>query len=364
MTERPSSRSGRARAESDGQTARRRIFPPNADASPAAPAQRRADGGTMDIVERYYEAQRRCRDNDTSDPERTRRSEAWLMNDTVDSWRHRRMYGFIDPFLDHCPAASWLTIGDGRFACDAQYIGRKTHDVTASDISEGLLRRALERGYIPRYSVENAECLSFEDASFDFVLCKESYHHLPRPMMGLYEMLRVARVGVLLIEPNDQICDQSIRMRADILNGNIGLRSILRAITKRLGVLGALRRARGLRPEDDTYYEANFEPSGNYVYAISRLEIAKAALGLGLPAIAFAGLNDYYEDGVELEKASETSTLFRKVKGEIAAMDRRSIRSILIAALFKRAPEGNLRDTLRNRGYEIEYLPANPFVKG
>jgi hypothetical protein len=175
-------------------------------------------------------------------------------------------------------------------------------------------------------------------------------------------MLRVARFAIVLIEPNDQICDQSLRMRADLLDGNIGLRSILRALTRRSGVLDALRRARGLHAEGHRYFEAKFEPSGNYVYAISRLEIAKAALGVGLPAVAFAGLNDYYEDGVEFEKAAESSKLFEKVKREIAAMDRLSMRAILIAALFKRAPEGALRHALRERGYEIEDLPANPFV--
>ena len=56
---------------------------------------------------------------------------------------------------------------------------------------------------IKNYKIENAENLSFEDKTIDFILCKESYHHFPRPMVALYEMLRVARNGVLLIEPND-----------------------------------------------------------------------------------------------------------------------------------------------------------------
>lgn len=40
-----------------------------------------------------------------------------------------------------------------------------------------------------------------QDDAFDYVLCKDSYHHMPRPMIALYQMLRVARRAVVLIEP-------------------------------------------------------------------------------------------------------------------------------------------------------------------
>jgi len=55
----------------------------------------------------------------------------------------------------------------------------------------------------PRFSFEyaNAEHLPFESASFDLVFCKESLHHLARPVQGLYEMLRVCRRAAIAIEP-------------------------------------------------------------------------------------------------------------------------------------------------------------------
>lgn len=49
---------------------------------------------------------------------------------------------------------------------------------------------------------ENAECLDFDTRSFDLVYCKEGLHHLARPILGLYEMLRVCRRGAIFIEPN------------------------------------------------------------------------------------------------------------------------------------------------------------------
>ena len=52
-----------------------------------------------------------------------------------------------------------------------------------TDISSNLLKEAKDIGYISKYKQENAESLSFQDDEFDYVFCKESYHHFPRPMM-------------------------------------------------------------------------------------------------------------------------------------------------------------------------------------
>jgi SAM-dependent methyltransferase len=54
-----------------------------------------------------------------------------------------------------------------------------------------------------RFSFEyaNAERLPFESASFDLVFCKESLHHLARPVLGMYELLRVCRRAAIVIEP-------------------------------------------------------------------------------------------------------------------------------------------------------------------
>ena len=64
----------------------------------------------------------------------------------------------------------------------------------ATSLTDSNLRIAQERGYIDKFQAENAERLSLTDDSFDFILCKESYHHFPRPAIAFYEMVRVARV--------------------------------------------------------------------------------------------------------------------------------------------------------------------------
>ncbi|MBU2634656.1 MAG: class I SAM-dependent methyltransferase [Nanoarchaeota archaeon] len=48
---------------------------------------------------------------------------------------------------------------------------------------------------------QNLECLDLQPESYDLVFCKETLHHLPRPVLGLYEMLRVCKNAVIIIEP-------------------------------------------------------------------------------------------------------------------------------------------------------------------
>ncbi len=130
------------------------------------------------------------------DPERQRVGESWFSDDTLDAWRHRRMRSFLRPLIERGRAKSWLTVGDGRFGTDAHHlIAAGVADVTATDLSDELLRIGAERGFIGKFAAQNAEALTFPDESFDFVYSKECYHHLPRPYLAVYEMLRVCRPG-------------------------------------------------------------------------------------------------------------------------------------------------------------------------
>lgn len=47
------------------------------------------------------------------------------------------------------------------------------------------------------------ENLSFKSGAFDFVFIAASLHHLKEPIKGLYELLRAAKYGLIVIEPND-----------------------------------------------------------------------------------------------------------------------------------------------------------------
>ena len=45
--------------------------------------------------------------------------------------------------------------------------------------------------------------MAFKDRSFDYVFIAESLHHLKEPTRGLYELIRIAKEGVIVVEPHD-----------------------------------------------------------------------------------------------------------------------------------------------------------------
>jgi ubiquinone/menaquinone biosynthesis C-methylase UbiE len=292
------------------------------------------------MAKESYRAHERAYDAYATGADRSAVARTWLDPDSVNTWRMARMYRLADPLLEAFPGAHWLTVGDGRFGIDSRYLAAHGAKALPTDISTTLLEEAQALGLIAEYRKENAECLSLGDESFDFVLCKESYHHFPRPMIALYEMLRVARRGVLLIEPSDHEIADSVATVLSRLAKNL-IKRILR------------RPAGGHR----------FEELGNYVYGISRREIEKLALGAGYPAVAFRGINDYYRDGIEFEPARAGSAAFREVRSRIARYDllcRLGINQygLLAALILRQLPDPGLADALRRHGYDVVRLPA------
>ncbi len=268
----------------------------------------------------------------------------WFEEDTVDSWRHERMYNSILSLLYAYPDSHWLTVGDGRYGTDAHYIREKGVKVLASDISDVLLKEGKKAGYIDDYSKENAEALSFSDNQFDFVFCKESYHHFPRPMISLYEMLRVVKKGVVLIEPNDCYISSTF---LNVLFQNF--KDLVKNLLQK------------------RFVKHNFEESGNYIYSISKREIEKVALGMNYRVVAFKGIDDYYEKGVEYEKAVNSNRVFRRVKIGIYLLDfltkiKLKPPGLLVAIIFKEEPHATLKNNLSKDGYEVINLPTNPYI--
>ena len=60
---------------------------------------------------------------------------------------------------------SWLTIGDGRYGTDANFIIRNGGKAHATDISDKLLKIGHEKGFIQDFSQQNAEDLNFKNNS-------------------------------------------------------------------------------------------------------------------------------------------------------------------------------------------------------
>lgn len=271
-------------------------------------------------------------------------AKTWHDPATIGTWLDNRLYKLLDPLLLEYPASTWLTVGDGRYGNDARYIQNKGLNALPTDIADILLEEAKQSGWINDYRKENAESLSFADETFDFVLCKESYHHFPRPMLALYEMLRVCRLGIVLMEPNDHTIFSGF---SDMLFFHI---------------------VNFLRPLAGKKFEVtNYEDSGNFVYKISKQEIIKAAMGMNLPFVAFKGMNDCYVKGVEYVQASEKSRLFKKIKRVIwlkNLLSKLKLRKhgMLVVFIFKENISDQLMASLQKNAYEITIPSQNPYT--
>jgi ubiquinone/menaquinone biosynthesis C-methylase UbiE len=275
---------------------------------------------------------------------------SWLREDTVDFWRHDRMYKPLTPLLKNNPKTKWLAVGDSRFGLDSIKLKKiePSLDILPVDISTDLLEYAKKNNLIPDYSKENAEKLSFADNTFDFAFCKESFHHFPRPYIALYEMMRVAKEAVILIEPNE------INILSRRLPGRLWIR--FKKIIK--GMIG--KKGQHI----DT---GNYEEVGNYVYTVSKREIEKVALGLGFTTVAFYYFNDVYIYGTEFEKTESDSILFKKIKAGIRKKDIKSKLGIapfknIITVIFKQTPSEKICKELVANKFEIVHLPDNPYI--
>lgn len=237
----------------------------------------------------------------------------------------------------------------------------------ATDISEALLAAAREKGLITEYAVENAERLSFADNSFDYVFCKEALHHFPRPYVALYEMIRVARKAVFIIKPNDTYdVVPPVKQEAPRLGRKTrivaGLRLLLRGVPPEVQV------GEEKRPPI-VYNPADWETSGNYVYAISRREIEKIALGLNLSQTIVKGLNDHYVKGCEFEPADENSSaIFRELVSVIQGKDElcragKSDSNLIMAGFFIEPLDRDMKRNFSEAGWDVADLPRTPYIR-
>lgn len=284
-------------------------------------------------------------------------ADSWFDESTADYWRHRRMYEIVECLSDK-GEARWLTVGDGRWGLDSiRMRNMGVNNVLPTDICETLLAEAKTRGLIEDYRVENAEKLGFPDNSFDYVFCKESYHHFPRPYIALYEMLRVASKAVFLAEPNDDPVPRSVSVKKFV-------KYKTKDVLARIGI-GDIPAFWG-KP---FFCQGGYEESGNYVYSISRREAEKVCQGLDMPQMVVKGLNDHYIEGCEFEPADEQkSELFREIKSRIAEKDRqcelgKSVYDMVLLGLFKMPMDETSKLAYIQHGFEVVDLPRNPYLK-
>jgi SAM-dependent methyltransferase len=300
--------------------------------------------GSEQVSDRFHETSYRYHQDHwraiTEDKNWRRLIDSWFDKSTADYWRHRRMYEAAE-YLAHSKGEQWLTVGDGQYGLDSVRLReRGVTSVLPTDIADATLSDSKVRGIIDDYKVENAERLSFADSSFDYVFCKEAFHHFPRPFLALYEMLRVAKKGVVLVEPQDQL---GAPLRESIVLGR--------------KLLGRQRH----------FDQHRYEDSGNYIYSISEREIEKVCLGVNLPCVAFKGLTDLYVKGGEFEPAAFSSRKFLRMRAVIAlhgALVRLGVsrHNVLMCVIFKEMPAPETRRSMAENGWRVVDLPRNPYA--
>lgn len=308
---------------------------------------------------KFHELQETYFDDDIRKDDRKKYHESWFDEDTVDFWRHKRMYEALRPLAEYYRDKSWVSIGDGRYGLDSirmeKLFGTK---VFPTDISKEMLKKSLELGLIKKYSVENAENLSFEDDSFDFVFCKEALHHCPRPIIALYEMIRVARIGVVIIEPLDEV---TLSRPAKLV------RQAIKFVINTLYT----RNHTFLKNYDfiDSATRHSYEDSGNYVYAISMRELDKIVHGMNLGGMAYKGINDCYIKGCEFEKAVQDNDVYRKVHNTIADKDIKCKKypflyghSLVVTVIFKSGIDDTVKNKMMNTGFVFPKKDSNPYL--
>jgi len=270
----------------------------------------------------------------------------WFESNTTDIWRHLRMLSVLNPFLKHHPHSSWLTVGDGNFGTSAIYINKNGGNALASDIDIRLLEVAKQENMLPNFAYANAEKLPFDNNAYQYTYCKMAYHHFPRPAIAVYEMLRVSAQAAIFTEPSDYVPTPALRrILQKTKNG------IKHLMGKPI-------------PHHDT---GNYEISGNYVFTISVREFEKIAQGLGLPCIAYKKFHDVYIEGVEHETWVEDAPLFKKIKKEIAYINRLTLfklsdKNSIQMIIFKSVPADTLKADLKADGYTIITFPPNPYL--
>ncbi|MHC9061969.1 class I SAM-dependent methyltransferase [Nitrospira sp. CMX1] len=318
----------------------------------------------------FVDMQRWHMDNDIHGPDRQRIHESWFRDDTVDSWRHRRMYETCTPLAVRYQGASWLTIGDGRYGLDSVRL-RKLFGITSvlpTDIGSCLLEQGKARGLFGEYAVENAEKLTFKDEAFDVVFCKESYHHFPRPTIALYEMLRVSREVVILIEPLEDVTLGYQFSRRD------SIRVLIESVRSKLigqphpHLADVLPDVVTINPVSHGFEDYG-DGTGNYIYGLSIRETEKIVHGLDLGGMAWLGFNDHYVKGCEFEPAVSGNPMFVEVQKAIQHLDEQCQRfprcqkyEFATVVLFKSVIDPVLRDEMMNAGYRFVRKKTNPVL--
>ena len=239
-----------------------------------------------------------------------------------DTTRHHNMLSTCLPILNFFQPKNLLTIGDNR-GRDAVYIKShfKNTYCIASDLNTSKIQDAVKDGYLDEVKNVDVEKIPYEDNSIDFILAKESFHHWPRPMLGLYETLRVAKYGVILIEPHDCFCSNKLPKSY---------------------------------PSKDEYQDS-YEEVGNYKYQLSIREMHKTAWSLYYPVVISKGFNDSWTPNFNVDEYLKQKNYLDQL-----GINNQRLFNLHMVCILKNW-DSNLKNKLDST-YDISIRPLNEYL--
>jgi len=272
---------------------------------------------------------------------------------SVGGWRHLRMLDFASCFAS--ASDTWLTLGDA-YGHDA-YMLKKLgiQDVLASNLESSNLEAGFQCQQVDKYITVNAEHIQLDSNSIDYVLCKEALHHMPRPTMAIYEMLRVARKGVFFIEPQDQVIDWPLGRHENFYRDLVPSDSVGERIS--------IKNAHTQQEVSSSYMDWWEDQAFNYVYTFSKREIRKIALGMGIPSFAMKNFNDFYNPEWNNQAGTPGVEGFDRTLEQIQMHDTLcqvtgKAYSYITGLLFKETPSPHIVNQLSHLGYQFTFTPT------
>lgn len=271
--------------------------------------------------------------------------EIWLTPGNADYWGNMLALEVLEKPMKALKSLSVVTVGDGKGGKEAVFFGSTGHRVLATDVSTVVLEEAKKRELIEECAKADAEALPFDDESYDIVATKETLHHLPRPYLAIYEMLRVARKGVIIIEPHYR------HPSLDQMSLATCIRHVIRRIIKgrRVG-------------QPHKVPPASYEVSGNFKFQFNPYELTQLARAAGLPAIAYGYAHHFFQKGCDSIKGNELERLNAVKRQEFAIQDAKEglqARPFLVAVLWKEKMPDDFAAALREQRFQL-YELINP----
>ena len=194
----------------------------------------------------------------------------WHDLDVIDTRRHYKILDNIIPVIQAFGTdCKWLTIGD-QIGREAIYLKRKNIKyVICSSLKHQFKNELLNytgmKSEDKFNNIDEVEDIDVENISkvipnnsVDFIMCKESFHHFPRPFLGLYKMLETCKKGVILLEPQEKM-----------------------NFVESYGKM-----------ENEDKVTNPYESIGNFKYELNLREICKSAWALYFPHVIVKGFND------------------------------------------------------------------------